>query len=151
DSLPAVGQTLLDGLLPAGSLRKVSEVQSLHPVLLSQACLAQSHRPKYTMAARNTLTGGRPRSGRFCPHHACCVHPRRYERLLSGGGELAFTNCCPSLNCLPRKMHRRVGPQRARDFGLGAEVDCTEASKSATPRSDDIREDVGYSAMQRGT
>jgi hypothetical protein len=39
DSLPAVGQTLLDGLLPAGFLRKVSEVQSLHPFPLSQALL----------------------------------------------------------------------------------------------------------------
>src|SRR5262245_35378664 len=29
-------------------------------------------------------------------------------------------------------------------------VDCTEASKSATPRSSDIREGVGYSGMQRG-
>jgi hypothetical protein len=36
DSLPAVGQTLLDGLLPAGLQRKVSEC-SLHLVLLSRA------------------------------------------------------------------------------------------------------------------
>jgi hypothetical protein len=35
DSLPAVGQTLLDGLLPAGSQRKVSEC--LHLLLLSRA------------------------------------------------------------------------------------------------------------------
>src|SRR6516225_2233327 len=35
DSLPAVGQTLLDGLLPAGFQRKVSEC--LHLLLLSRA------------------------------------------------------------------------------------------------------------------
>ena len=34
-------------------------------------------------------------------------------------------------------MLRRVGPQHARDLGLRAEVDCTEASKRATPRSAD--------------
>ena len=38
DSLPAVGQTLLDGLLPAGFLRKVSEC-FLHFIPLSQALL----------------------------------------------------------------------------------------------------------------
>ena len=50
----------------------------------------------------------------------------------------------------PLKALRRVGPQHARDLGLRAEVDCTEASKRATPRSVDIREGVGYSGMQRG-
>jgi hypothetical protein len=49
DSLPAAGQALLDGLLPAGSLRKVSGC-FLHPILLSQACLAQSHRPTHRTA-----------------------------------------------------------------------------------------------------
>jgi len=43
-----------------------------------------------------------------------------------------------------------VGPEHARHLGLRAEVDCTEASKNATPRSADIREGVGYSGMQRG-
>ena len=45
DSLPAAGQALLDGLLPAGPLRKVSGCW-LHPILLSQVCMAQSHRPR---------------------------------------------------------------------------------------------------------
>jgi hypothetical protein len=45
------------------------------------------------------------------------------------------------------KSPRRVGPQRAVDFGLRAEVDWTGARKSATPRSADIRESVGYSGM----
>jgi hypothetical protein len=47
-------------------------------------------------------------------------------------------------------MLRCVGPQHAQDLGLRAEIDCTEARKSATPRSADIREGVGYSGMQRG-
>jgi hypothetical protein len=34
------------------------------------------------------------------------------------------------------------------DFGLRAEADCTEARKSATPRSSDIRESVGYSGCE---
>jgi hypothetical protein len=46
-------------------------------------------------------------------------------------------------------LRRCVGSQHARDLGLRAEVDCTEASKSATPRSADIREGVDYSGMQR--
>src|SRR5262245_37271505 len=44
DSLPAVGQTLLGGLLPAGFQRKVSECfVTSHPP--SPSFLAQSHRP----------------------------------------------------------------------------------------------------------
>jgi hypothetical protein len=47
---------------------------------------------------------------------------------------------CEYSQCQPRarralrpNLLRRVGPQHARDLGLRAEVDCTEASKSAAP------------------
>jgi hypothetical protein len=50
----------------------------------------------------------------------------------------------------PKQLLRCVGPQHARDLSLRAEVDCTEASKSATSSLPDIREGVGYSGMQRG-
>jgi hypothetical protein len=53
DSLPAVGQTLLDGLSPGGLRRKVSGC-FLHPILLSQACLAQAHRPPHRTARGHT-------------------------------------------------------------------------------------------------
>src|SRR5262245_51621038 len=43
DSLPAVGQTLLDGLRPAGFLRKVSE------------CFVTSHPPSPSFAWRNHI------------------------------------------------------------------------------------------------
>src|SRR5262249_725467 len=45
DSLPAAGQALLGGLVPAGFLRKVSEC-FLHLILLPQAFLGQTHRPR---------------------------------------------------------------------------------------------------------
>jgi hypothetical protein len=47
DSLPAVGQTLLDGLLPAGSHRKVSECFPYISSSFPKLCLAQSHRPAH--------------------------------------------------------------------------------------------------------
>ena len=52
------------------------------------------------------------RSRLICPQYPCCVHPRRGQRLPSGGGELAFTNRHPGLNCLPRNRQRRVGLER---------------------------------------
>jgi hypothetical protein len=73
---------------------------------------------------------GRDRWRLICPQHPYCVRPRRYERLLSGGGEIAFTNRCPSLNCLPRKMRRRVGLERAGELGFGAEVDATRSAQA---------------------
>src|SRR5262249_2639930 len=58
DALPAVGQTLLDGLRPAGFLRKVSEVQSLHLFLLPQALLGA-----ITSTQASTDTCGAPAPG----------------------------------------------------------------------------------------
>jgi hypothetical protein len=115
----------------------------------SSANLRRSHRTKYRTA------GGRDRKCREWPYPvllsttSCCVHPRRGQRLLSGGGEFAFANRWPGLNCLPRKMRRRAGPERAGHFSLRAEVDCTDASKSATPRPADYRESVDSSGTPR--
>src|SRR5689334_6443965 len=78
------------------------------------------------MAAGRTGEGDDRRGGGICLQRPCCVHPRRYERLLSGG-EVAFTDRCPGLNCLPRKMLRRFGPPRAGHFGLRADVDVAGA------------------------
>jgi hypothetical protein len=67
DSLPAAGQALPGGLSPAGFLREVSENVSLHLILLSQACLAQSHTPGSARAWR----AGRSRSWHKVPCASC--------------------------------------------------------------------------------
>ena len=59
DSLPAAGQALPDGLSTRRVPTKGFRVASLHLILLSQACLAQSHRPK--VASRRCLFPVQPR------------------------------------------------------------------------------------------
>src|SRR5262249_14352622 len=100
-------------------------------VLLTPTGFRRSDERRGRLSEVPSCQEGLKRARRNRPQHACCVHPRRYQRLLSGGGEIAFTNRCPSLNCLPRKMHRRVGPERAGHFGLRAQVEVTSYSRSA--------------------
>ena len=60
DSLPVAGQALPDGLSTRRVPAKGFKAASLHLLLLSQACLAQSHRPPWFRLTR-LLPGSGPR------------------------------------------------------------------------------------------
>jgi hypothetical protein len=50
--------------------------------------------------------------------------------LLSSGGEIAFTNRWPELNCLPRKMQRCAGPKQVARIELRRSVGGTGAGNT---------------------
>src|SRR5262249_31930341 len=68
------------------------------------------------------------------PSYKATVHGSQVTGVQSEQRPASFGHCgCKGARGMS-KRHRGVGPPHARDLGLRAEVDCTEASKSATPR-----------------
>jgi hypothetical protein len=49
--------------------------------------------------------------------------------------EVSCTNCFLGLDCLPRNLRRRVGPERAGELGFGAEVEVTDAESRPCQRT----------------
>jgi hypothetical protein len=113
-------------------------VANLHPPKRGPLCLC-----RFRPSAYGDLRAIRVSDFRALATWSCALRwiGRGLDRSSQGlpPGTHVWAVPCSSCSGLDRGPLMDVGPQHARDLGLRAEVDCTEASKSATPRSSDIR------------
>jgi hypothetical protein len=83
----------------------------------------RSHRPNARWPSRPRDNAKRRMN---CPHQQRHVHPGHCRGLVSRGAADSFSERSLALDHAPRSLWRRVGPQRAGDFGLRGHVDGTE-------------------------